>query len=264
MDSGEHTSSTASTDDSGSSSYFDRVTEESSVGVSPESPVSHHHTGSTNATSPPPSPTRRQRNKPAPLRLQSIGVDPGHLVGKVLTHVRRSRTHPNLTLEFADGVVYQVLVDGYDPLHRGIARALEMDASLSPLFDPPGGHAAVELMVTDCTLVRLTDKAFDQKHSDQRWDQSHLAIAFKFGDPPVGVQVGGTDGPGTSGGDRGEESKWHCVWAALAEYDDTRGGICVFRSYDDVYLERRVRPPPSPRQQRSHRRQRSSSDGKNI
>ena len=48
----------------------------------------------------------------------------------------------------------------------------------------------------------------------QRWDQDHIGLAFKFG----------------------EDKIWHCVWATLAEYDDQLG-TCVFRSYHDVYLE---------------------------
>lgn len=187
--------------------------------------------GVASPSEPPPSPTKL-RAKPSPL-LQSVGVHPSLLVGKVLTHVRRSSTHPALTLGFSDGTSFQILVDGYDPVHRGVPKALEMDASLDPLFDPPEGHVAVELPVTDCTLVCLTDKAFERKQTDQRWDQSHLAIAFKFG----------------------EESRWHSVWAALAEHDEQLGA-CTFRSYGDVYLERTVRPTrtPSPQKRRHGKR----------
>lgn len=175
------------------------------------------------------------------MRLQAIGVDPHILVGKTLTYVRRSPTHPSLTLSFSDGTSFRILVDGYDPIHRGVPKALEMDASLSALFDPPGGHRALNLPILDCTLVRLTDKAFERRQTEtdadagQRWDQSHLSLAFKFGDA----------------------RRWHCVWATLEEHDAQRGA-CVFRSFDDVYLERidrdrqaiSMRSPASPRKRR--------------
>lgn len=53
-----------------------------------------------------------------PLRLQSLGVDPSLLVGKVLTKISRSSKHPTLTLDFSDNTTFQILVDGYDPVHR--------------------------------------------------------------------------------------------------------------------------------------------------
>lgn len=37
------------------------------------------------------------------------------------------------------------------------------------------------------------------------------------------------------------EERWHCVWAALEEFDDA--GQCTFKSFNDVYLERLGRPP---------------------
>jgi hypothetical protein len=68
-------------------------------------------------TPPLPSPTKPRR-RPVPLRLQSLGVDPSLLVGKVLTKLSRSSKHPTLTLDFSDNTTFQILVDGYDPVHR--------------------------------------------------------------------------------------------------------------------------------------------------
>lgn len=64
-----------------------------------------------------PSPSR-SRCRPVPLRLQSLGVDPSLLVGKVLRKLSRSSKHPTLTLDFSDNTTFQILVDGYDPVHR--------------------------------------------------------------------------------------------------------------------------------------------------
>lgn len=181
----------------------------------------------------PPSPSKRRR-QPNPLRLSSLGIDPSHIIGKVLTRIRRSPHHPTLTLDFADNTTFQVLVDGYDPVHRGIPKTLEMNSSLDPIFNPPEGQASVDLVVSDCASIKLTDKAFERRNTENRWDQNHLGIAFKFGD----------------------EKRWHCVWATLSEYDEKMGS-CTFRSYDDVYLDRLNR---SPRKHRSFNRQEMKSD----
>lgn len=192
-------SSSSTTDSSSSSSAAPAVT--ASVQTETETPT-------------------RPRLRPPALHLQSAGMDPKLLVGKVLKRIRRSATHPAVTLSFADDTAYQVLVDGYNPRHgRASMRVLEMDGALQELFDPPGGHIAVDLVVKDCALIQLTDKAYEGREWEQRWDQSHIAIAFKF------------EG----------ERKWHCVWAMLAEYDDL--GRCMFRTFDDVYLQPLVRSP---------------------
>lgn len=53
-----------------------------------------------------------------------------------------------------------------------------------------------------------------------------------------------------------DSPRWHCVWATVVEHDNDQGGIEVFRSYEDVYLQpvspSRVSPikwrtAPSPR-----------------
>ena len=158
--------------------------------------------------------TPSQRHREA-LRLESIGVDPSILIGKVLKRVSRSRIHPCLTLEFSDNTTYRVLVDGYDTKHRGVPTVLEMDAMVEPVFNPPDGHISVDLLVQGCTFVRLSDKAFERKSREFYWDQAHLGIAFKFGE---------------------NSKRWHCVWAMLEERDE-QSGLCVFRSFDDVYLQ---------------------------
>lgn len=139
----------------------------------------------------------------------------------MLKRARRSTTHPAVTLDFSDATSFQILVDGYDPVHRGIPKELEMDATLDEILSSP---EQMELQVLDCALVTLSDKAFARKHDhdpeELQWDQKHLGVAFKFAV---------------------ENPKWHCVWAAMEEHDENQG-TCVFRSYDDVYLEKLHRP----------------------
>lgn len=159
---------------------------------------------------------RSRRKQPGSLRLDSdsIGVDPDQIVGKVLIHIRRSPTHPAVTLHFADKTVYQVRVDGYDPVHRGIPKELEMNTILLPLFRPPGGQIDVHLTVTHARLVRLKDTAHEwSETAKSKWKVEHVALALKFA----------------------EEPGWHCVWATKAEYDGDFGP-CTFRNFDDVYL----------------------------
>lgn len=183
---------------------------------------------SASSSSTPPSPTKPRR-PPPPLRLDSVGISPKSLVGKVLKRVRRSQNHPTLTLDFADNTSFQVLIDGYNPSHPGVPKSLEMDPSLDPIFNPPSGHLVVDLTIADCASVTLMDKAYDARRElqgarDEQWDQHHIGVAFKF------LEESGTG------------KSWHCVWATLAEYDEEHG-TCVFRSFDDVYLEKLQRTP---------------------
>ncbi|KAJ6587152.1 hypothetical protein DFH09DRAFT_247467 [Mycena vulgaris] len=184
-------------------------------------------TSSPSSSSPPTSPVSRPR--PPPLRLDHLGINPADLVGKVLKSVRRSTTHPSLTLAFADGARVQIMVDGYDPVHKGVPKNLEMDPSLDALF----AGAAVDLTVADCALITLSDKAFARRGpGDEQWDQHHLGVAFKFA---------AADAEGGGG--------WHCVWAILQDHDAATGE-CVFRTYDDVYLEHIQRSPRKPKHRR--------------
>ncbi|KAI0266810.1 hypothetical protein BC834DRAFT_873626 [Gloeopeniophorella convolvens] len=162
----------------------------------------------------PPITPRKSRKQPDSIRLDSIGVDPDDIVGKVLVRIRRSPTHPAVTLHFADNTTYQVRVDGYDPVHRGIPKELEMNSLLVPLFKPPSGQVDVRLTVTHARMVKLKDTAHEwSERSESRWNVEHLALALKFA----------------------EEPGWHCVWATMAEYDGDFGP-CTFRSFEDVYL----------------------------
>jgi len=170
------------------------------------------------------SPTKSTfHQKPTALRLDALGVDPVHLVGRVLSRVTQSPNHPSLTLAFSDGTKYQILVDGYnpskDPEMRGVPKLLEMDTSLHEIFNPADLSTGINRIVSGCTHLRLSDKAFSQ---DQKWNQDHVGLAFKFADA----------------------EGWHCIWAIMAEHDPL-SGVCTFRSYEDVYLKE-GRPLPSP------------------
>ncbi|TFK68663.1 hypothetical protein BDN72DRAFT_820883 [Pluteus cervinus] len=188
----------------------------------------------------PATPTRK-RPRPPSLRLDHLGIDPTDIVGKVLKRARRSPTHPALTLDFDDDTTVQVLVDGYDPHHPGIPKVLETDPFLEALL---ANGQLVDLTILDCAFITLCDAAFQKSGTthdatETRWDQKHLALAFKF---------------------VGESPRWHCVWATLEEHDRTLG-TCTFRSYDDVYLEMLQRSPKkrkySNNSQSNHSRQRS-------
>lgn len=132
-----------------------------------------------------------------------------------------------MLLRFADKTSIQILVDGYDPVHRGLPKTLEMDPILESLLDAADGQLDLDRTIHHCALVTLTDKAFEAGQKEQRWDQNHIGVAFKFS----------------------EDQVWHCVWATLTDY---KHGACIFRSYDDVYLDQLQRSP------RKHRRAPSS------
>ncbi|ETW80836.1 hypothetical protein HETIRDRAFT_247307, partial [Heterobasidion irregulare TC 32-1] len=155
------------------------------------------------------------------------GVDPASIVGKVLTRIRSSPTHPAVTLDFADRTTYQVRVDGYDPAHRGVPKSLETNALLARLCAPAGVHAHVRLTVARSTFVKLKDTAHARapaSGAESRWGVEHLALAIQFEEQPG----------------------WHCVWATMAEYEG-EFGPCKFRSFDDVYLDKIQRAPaPAP------------------
>ncbi len=170
-------------------------------------------------------------------------VDPQTLVGKTLTGVRRSSNHPTLTLDFSDHTTYQILVDGYNPLFPGVPKELEWDELFEKIL---AEGTSLALTVTDCALVTLSDRAFERRQKsdisdrlsseDLRWDQNHLGVAFKFSEPVP---------------------RWHCVWAMLEDRDKVEGS-CIFRSYEDVYLQPLQRSPKKAR----HRRTPSSSPRK--
>ena len=78
---------------------------------------------------------------------------------------------------------YCLKMEGYNPNVRGLSKELEMDSSLDDVLNT-AGNRTVDLVILDCALVRLTDKAFERHDadasSDSRWDQDHLEIAFKY------------------------------------------------------------------------------------
>ncbi|KIY74387.1 hypothetical protein CYLTODRAFT_406015 [Cylindrobasidium torrendii FP15055 ss-10] len=221
----------------------------------------------SNAAATPSSATRTTtRPRPASLRLDYPGIsDPRALVGKVLTSVYRSPTHPALTLNFDDNTSYQasnrhrlhetthipsssysqplatpaVLVDGYHPTQPGVPKAIHCDPNFQAILDQckkEGSEGHIALTIVDCAIITLSDKAFEHKRGrtghpetkGSQWNQSHLGIAFKFA---------------------GQSPKWHCVWAMLEDIDSI-DGACVFRSYDDVYLKELLRSARKPKNRR--------------
>jgi len=113
-----------------------------------------------------------------------------------------------------------------------------MDPDLEPIFNHPDGECEVDLTISNAAIVTLTDKAYALRGRESRWDQHHSAIAFKFE----------------------EDNRWHCVWATLAEYSGRGRTSCVFRTYNDVYLDvvrhaatgRKRRPGKGSRRDRAH------------
>ncbi|KAF8520470.1 hypothetical protein BU17DRAFT_14061, partial [Hysterangium stoloniferum] len=161
--------------------------------------------------------------------LDTSGVNPCNVVGKVLQRTVRSPRHPMITLHFSDSTVFQIHVEGYNPRpsFRGVPKELETDSSFQDLLSACGnGESCLGLAIADCRFVRLTDKAFEKKKRDDKWDQSHRGLAFKF--------------EGRAG--------WHCVWATIVEHDDDSQKE-IFRSYEDVYLQP-LSAPSSPNKTR--------------
>jgi hypothetical protein len=183
---------------------------------------------------------RRQTANAKPTRLDPAPdeVDPVSLVGKTLVQVRRSPSHPSITLHFSDGSSYQIRVDGYNPQFPGLSKVLEMNAQSHGIFPESGGHANVHLTVDRCASIRMRDKAFDARSSKETtWEQAHLGIVLKFK----------------------ERDGWHCLWAMLADNDNSTG-LCVFRSFEDVYIAQSPARPFNKghnkrrsRQERQHR-----------
>ena len=159
---------------------------------------------------------RKQTANPQSTRLCSAPdeVDPVSLVSKTLVQVRRSPNHPSITLHFSDKSAYQIRVDGYNPQFPGLNKVFEMNAQLHGIFPESGGQTDVNLTVDRCASIRMRDKAFDARGSrETSWDQTHHGLVFKFK----------------------ERDGWHCLWAMLAE-NDSLTGVCVFRSFGDVYI----------------------------
>jgi len=178
--------------------------------------------------SPPASPTTRKwtsgaprhnsnahRKRQEPPKPDTLGIHPSEMIGKVLKRVSRSPKHPTVTLHFTDNTTFQIRVDGYNPMYPGVPKQIETDPALAPIFSRLEDDSDPALFtISHAVMTTLRDRAFELGERESHWDQHHSAVAFKFA----------------------EEGKWHCVWVTLEEYD--RPGRCVFRSFDDVYLDR--------------------------
>lgn len=178
-----------------------------------DNPSRSHSSSRAAQHSAPARPQPRHTTK-EPCPPTPVGVDPAQLIGKALKGVRRSHNHPNVTLQFTDNTAFQILVDGYDPRHRGVPKYIETDPDLEPIFNHPDDLRDGPLTICNAARITLADKAFDLNGRGSRWDQTHCGIALKFK----------------------EDGRWHCIWAMLAEYEHHGQMNCIFRSYHDVYL----------------------------
>lgn len=182
----------------------------------------------------PSKPSRRRQQEPEPIRLDAIGVPPSSIIGKVLVSIRPSQTHPSVTLDFEDKTSYQIRVDGYNPIHS-IPKTIETNDLFRPLFHPyplpPAGQGlSVRLTVADCRFIKMKETAYERSEkADHEWEVHHLALAIKFE----------------------ERDGWHCCWATCGVYDTRDYGPCVFRSFDDVYLQQVKKPSKSSKKKRS-------------
>jgi hypothetical protein len=107
-------------------------------------------------------------------------IGPQTVIGKVSKRARRSSNHPSVTLEFSDNTVVQILVDSYNPVHRGIPKDLDVDPHINAICD---NASLVNLTIINC--IDSFDKAFERTHGceqadELRWDQRHRAVAFNF------------------------------------------------------------------------------------
>ncbi|KAJ3554025.1 hypothetical protein NM688_g3316 [Phlebia brevispora] len=158
---------------------------------------------------------------PAAQRFQRLGVPPTDLVGKVLCQIHRSKNHPVLTLHFTDNTVYQIRVDGYDPAYPGLPKLFELDAIFDDfLSDEQTPH---HLTITRAHILTIKDGGFEllPGERESKFSQGHDSIALKFE---------GYDG-------------WRCISAMIIQRDEV--GRCIFRSFQDIYLDkldRRSRP----------------------
>ena len=165
-----------------------------------------------------PLPTRRKQGG---MGIGPLGVSPSEIVGKVLKRISRSSTHPTVTFYFTDNTTYQVRVDGYNPMYPGIPKEIETDPGFGPILQQleGAGPSSTTYTISHAKMVTLRDRAYELGKKESRWDQQHEAVAFKFA----------------------EEGRWHCIWVSLAEYERNTQR-CIFRNFDDVYLDKLDRP----------------------
>ncbi|EIM79179.1 uncharacterized protein STEHIDRAFT_106408 [Stereum hirsutum FP-91666 SS1] len=190
-----------------------------------------------------PSKTPRKQQEPEPIRLDSIGVPPASIIGKVLVRIRPSPTHPSVNLDFEDETTFQIRVDGYNPVHS-IPKTLETNDLLRPLFHPyplpaAGQGLDVRLTVVDCRFIKMKETAYERSDTcDHEWEVQHLALAIKFE----------------------ERDGWHCCWATCGVYDKRDYGPCLFRSFDDVYLQQVQKSPKSSKKQKRRPKQKKNDN----
>jgi hypothetical protein len=175
---------------------------------------------------------------------------PSILRGKTLHSVRHSATHPSISLSFTDGTSYEIRAQNYSPSSSSptvwsLLQTPAPDATIEQAFAPSNGTTIdVSLEVLDCTYITMSDKAsrIEPTQGEIKWDQSHVALAFKFQPrPPSDAMVL----------DSIPENKprWHCFWVTREEYSEAKSFTgfqdCVHRSYDDVYLQPKEGKPGS-------------------
>jgi len=57
-----------------------------------------------------------------------------------------------------------------------------MDASFADILSlcKEADSPDLDLVISDCTFVRLTDKAFEKSPQDNKWYQNHLGLVNKY------------------------------------------------------------------------------------
>lgn len=160
-----------------------------------------------------------RRKQGVSMGLNPLGVSPSDMIGKVLKRISRSQSHPTITFHFTDNTTYQVRVEGYNPMYPGIPKEIETDPGFGPILQQLESPGNATYTISHAKMVTLHDRAYELGKKESRWDQHHEAVAFKFA----------------------EEGRWHCIWVTLAEYE-RNSRRCIFRSFDDVYLDKLDRP----------------------
>lgn len=116
------------------------------------------------------------------LETRSRGVSPTEIIGKVLVRVQRSGTHPAVTFYFADHSIYQVRVDGYDPVHPGVPKEIETDPGFeSTVYNGENGRSDLRYTIKNAVFTTLKDRGFHRRNgAEEDWIQGHTAVAFCF------------------------------------------------------------------------------------
>lgn len=210
---------------------------------------------SSRSASPPPK-AKQASKRPPPLHLDlnhlnlspdRPGVEPSSIQGKTLVNIRRSASHPCLTLHFDDESSYQILVDGYQANGQGTHKFLELNAHLEALLADTAAHLPAP--IERCAYSQLVDVAFcidEAKCASaattlgrrpsistaprQTWDQKHTALAFKLGGRLHIVSAQMEERVAEKTPYR-EDKDFNPNVIAYVENQ------CTFRNYCDVYLD---------------------------